>query len=812
MTRHAPSRALSALLLLLICLAPRAASAQVCATPGKDGPATLSGVVNTYFPGSSTASAGSTTVSVGGARADGASTGITEGDLLLVIQMQDADINSENGSRYGDGVNGGDARGSTNVATSSAGRYEYVVAMNNVTTAGGSVQIRGTNGGGLVNTYTNANAGTQGQRRFQVVRVPQYSSATLSSTLTAAPWDGATGGILAFDVAGALNLNSAVVSVAGRGFRGGGGRMMSGGTGQAATDRVVMSTTNTHGSKGEGIAGTPRYTYNSVTGAVEDNVFEGLPNGSHARGAPANAGGGGTDSAPNLNEENSGGGGGANGGAGGLGGNTWRTTSATGGYGGVQFPAAANRLVMGGGGGAGTRNNSPLLPVASSGGSGGGLVMVRAGTVSGSGDILADGADAYQATLNDGGGGGGAGGSVVVVAAGGGLGGLRVFARGGRGGDAWRNQPTGSTPPGERHGPGGGGGGGVVLTSGAAAVTVTGGATGLTTQAADSYGATGGAAGTSSTTTAASIPGASMGAQCLPTLSATKTTSTPTLNNTSSGVAATYTIVVSNVANRGAAVRVSVSDTLPAGFTYASTGSISYTGTATRTSTTDPAAGDAVPVWRAFRIPGGSSVRITFTVNIAAGVSGTFQNPATGFYADPVRTVDTTDASVSYNSASSTGEDVTVVAPPLIRLVKSCVSPANCETTPTGHRPGTELTYSITFTNEGGRSAQNVYIVDVIPYSVDMTNSVNVRTTELRLGSTVFTPNTSTLTLPAANIRHFTDAVPFGAVAPWTPSANYSPSGAAGTFDPAVTFIGWQLSGSMPPNTSGTVTFTVRIR
>jgi uncharacterized repeat protein (TIGR01451 family) len=203
-------------------------------------------------------------------------------------------------------------------------------------------------------------------------------------------------------------------------------------------------------------------------------------------------------------------------------------------------------------------------------------------------------------------------------------------------------------------------------------------------------------------------------------------------------------------------------------------------------------------------------VRITFTVNIAAGTNGTFQNPATALYADPVRTVNTTNATASYTPASSTAEDVTVIAPPIINLVKSCTSPVNCETT--GHRPGTELTYTIVFSNTGGRAAQNVFIVDVIPFSVDVANSLNVRTTDFKVGSMTFTPNTSTLTLPANGLKYFTDAIPFPATPPWNPSVAYTPAGAAGTFDPAVTYVGWQFNGSMPPNTSGTITFTVRIR
>src|SRR5512139_1303130 len=74
----------------------------VCGIPGKDGPAsTLSGVVNTYYPGTANVTAGSTSIPVGSPV--GAATPIQAGDLLLVIQMQGADINSTNTGAYGDG-------------------------------------------------------------------------------------------------------------------------------------------------------------------------------------------------------------------------------------------------------------------------------------------------------------------------------------------------------------------------------------------------------------------------------------------------------------------------------------------------------------------------------------------------------------------------------------------------------------------------------------------------------------------------------------------------------------------------------------
>src|SRR5689334_18441251 len=80
--------------------------ALVCAVPGKDGPVTIStanNIVNTYYPGTSTnLTSGSTSIPVGGA--SGAGTAIQAGDLLLVMQMQGADINSTNSNSYGDGV------------------------------------------------------------------------------------------------------------------------------------------------------------------------------------------------------------------------------------------------------------------------------------------------------------------------------------------------------------------------------------------------------------------------------------------------------------------------------------------------------------------------------------------------------------------------------------------------------------------------------------------------------------------------------------------------------------------------------------
>src|SRR6202011_5285053 len=176
-----------------------------------------------------------------------------------------AAINSTNTSSYGDGTTGS---GSTNLNNS--GNYELVTATGPVPLAGGTVNFVGTGpSGGLLYSYTNAAAtATQGQRKYQVVRLPQYSTATLSSTLTASAWNGSTGGILALDVSGTVNLGGATVSVDGLGFRGGSGLRLTG-VALGATNTDFLHTApatyagaavaGVDGAKGEGIAGTPRW-------------------------------------------------------------------------------------------------------------------------------------------------------------------------------------------------------------------------------------------------------------------------------------------------------------------------------------------------------------------------------------------------------------------------------------------------------------------------------------------------------------------------------------------------------------------------
>jgi uncharacterized repeat protein (TIGR01451 family) len=549
----------------------------VCAMPGHDGAGgTLSTVVNAYYAPSGNVVVGplSTGVTLGPVAAGGAATAIAPGDLLLFIQMQDAAINSTNTGAYGDNSPGDPATGYT--VLNNTGNFEFVTATSAVPTTGGALTYTATGpSGGLLNTYTQAAylAGTQGQRSFQVIRVPQYTSATLGAGLTAIAWNGTTGGVVAIDVASQLTLGGPVV-LDGLGFRGGAGRELGGGTG-TNTDYVTLSTNAANGSKGEGIAGTPAFVANSAITNLTNTGVEGYPNGSYARGAPANAGAGATDAHPSANDQNSGGGGGSNGGAGGQGGYGWNSAGVVGGFGGSPFPASTSALVMGGGAGAGTTNNGTADPantnpagINSSGSAGGGILIIHAGSIVGTGTISANGQSALH-VLNDGGGGGGAGGSIRVLANSGGLNGLTVSANGGTGGNTWASQDPQPPFPGERHGPGAGGGGGVLdLSSSPASASILGGFNGMTTTAHDAYGATPGFNGISLTNiTIPQTPGVQPGAECGNVDLSVSNSATP--NPVAPGGTITYTQTVTNLSALDG-VNAIFSEAVPANTTFQS--------------------------------------------------------------------------------------------------------------------------------------------------------------------------------------------------------------------------------------------------
>ncbi|UOQ55045.1 T9SS type A sorting domain-containing protein [Hymenobacter cellulosivorans] len=467
--RHLFSLALAGALSLA--LSPRA-----WAQAGKDGALTVGTanvVLNRYSALTADAPAGATTLTVA------STSGLSTGDLVLLIQMQGASVNPANTSSYG-----------AITAYNNAGNYELAVVQGVISATSFAL------GNALSRSYTAAG-------KAQIVRIPRYTALTVNAgaSITGAAWDGATGGVVALEATGTTTISGSIVAT-GLGFRGGAFANTT-----ATNNGNYAGNGNTGGEKGESIAG-----YGTT-----------YPTGSRGRGAVANGGGGG-------NSVNAGGGGGANagtvanwtgkgnpnrnaawsaawnlegagfataassgGGRGGYGVSdvdldaltvgpdqaSWGEYSRpnTGGLGGRPLDYSTNRLYLGGGGGTGDGNTG----VAGVGGRGGGLIYLIGSTFNGGGTVVADGTAGGISQANnpfaDGAGGGGGGGTIIldVRTA---IGPLRLQANGGAGGNT-ENTVT------KAYGPGGGGGAGYVGFSSATfnglSISQLGGANGVST-------------------------------------------------------------------------------------------------------------------------------------------------------------------------------------------------------------------------------------------------------------------------------------------------------------------------------------------
>lgn len=693
-------RGLAALALGLTCLA---ALSQTCAIPGWDGPATPTGVVNSYHAGSGSTGASATSISVASVAGQRSNTrSLRAGDLILIMQMQDSST------------------------PANAGLHEYA----QITLVSGTTLSLNR---ALTNTYIQS-MGAGNVRSWQVVWVPQYSAAIVSGTVSADRWAIATasgqgtGGVVALDVAGGLTITG-TISAAGSGFRGGAGlngtASRAGGTYTDGDYNGTSTVAALNGAiKGEGIEGTPFAVFDGTATPVNYVTLlgQGYAAGAFGRNARSNAGGGGNDGDPAAvsgnggNQLNAGGGGGSNAGTGGRGGNAWNqntsggilnqpaggnTGNAAGGLGGAATSNSVTRLVMGGGGGAGTANNATGAnsittwppgtatvangaqgPISGSGASGGGIVVIRAGALTATAGVIdASGYHAHNRAPNaatDAAGGGGAGGSVVVLAGSGTGAGLTLRANGGYGGRSnYYN-----------HGPGGGAGGGYVLTNFAGATTVvTGGLSGQDACCGGTggngspkvYNATAGGAG-SAVATGGTPGGVQGGAWCLPSVSVTKSTTTPSvnastsaqaiykLNLVNSGGAATnlylldiglppgwtystspattysYSPAPPPAANSNAAGAESTAAVLPAGLPVNSaTSANSATAVSLRASGAAPgvvpSSGNTTLTIGSFFLPQNGSITVSFAASIPdTATAGTYHNPAGAVFLDPTRT------------------------------------------------------------------------------------------------------------------------------------------------------------------------------
>lgn len=344
-----------------------------------------------------------------------------EGQFVVLIQMQGAEINESNSSDFGDIQN-----------LNNVGFYE----INEVVSIDGfDVYLK------YQNKHEYDISGN-----VQLVTMPNYENANVTNILTAEAWNGETGGILALKVSGQLLLN-ANIDVSGLGFRGG-----------------EIQTANNNNCTWIFQQNDYFYEFGNWRGAAKgEGIASIIIDKEFGKGPQANGGGGG-------NDHNSGGGGGANISNGGVGGEndepqTFGCQGNHPGLGGKAIVNFDNRIFLGGGGGAGHDNNE----VATSGSNGGGIVilvveeLIPAGfSIMANGNSTPDGA-------GDGAGGGGAGGSIfldiqTLISS------VNVEAKGGNGGMINNNG-------GERcHGPGGGGSGGRIISnllSGSSSTTLT---------------------------------------------------------------------------------------------------------------------------------------------------------------------------------------------------------------------------------------------------------------------------------------------------------------------------------------------------
>ena len=245
-----------------------------------------------------------------------------------------------------------------------------------------------------------------------VQRVPHYTTATVSGTLSPAAWDGEGGGLVVFRATGAVTVSGSI-DVSGLGYLG-----------------------------GRGVSGN---SYNPTSGGT----WSGGPASASTYGVAVDGGGGAVISYEDLSAC---GGGGAYGTDGGAGDYMWgsNTYSAGASYG----DSALSQWFFGSGGGGGAPDDESdgnhSGNRSGAGGAGGGLIAVySADSITVSGSVLADGEAGEAASFSsayywnqgeNGGGGAGAGGQVLLVADTLSLSG-KVSAEGGSGG-VWATDTT----------------------------------------------------------------------------------------------------------------------------------------------------------------------------------------------------------------------------------------------------------------------------------------------------------------------------------------------------------------------------------
>jgi uncharacterized repeat protein (TIGR01451 family) len=159
------------------------------------------------------------------------------------------------------------------------------------------------------------------------------------------------------------------------------------------------------------------------------------------------------------------------------------------------------------------------------------------------------------------------------------------------------------------------------------------------------------------------------------------------------------------------------------------------------------------------------------------------------------------EATANNSNNSASDPTVTNTNPPNIALLKSCSSPANCQTTP--QTSGTDLTYMIQFTNSGGQSATGITIIDAIPANTDF--KIGTAAASAGMTGLIFT-------IEYSNDYNALILSP----ATWTYTPASAGGGAPSGHDRNVKAVRWRsTSGTLSniaPSNSGNISFTVKIR
>jgi len=400
------------IIILLCFIVPSTGSSLLAFTQEEE----ISGIINTYSRVNTIEAADAIIVDD--------VTGFGDGDTVLIMQMKGVSIVTVQGSAFGnwDGYLGqpGDY---------GLGFYEFII-IERVETGPNRIVFRNNLAG--FGAYDI-------EGLIQIVKVPSYESATVSSDLSCPAWDSltGTGGIVALIVNKKLELN-ADIDVTGKGFGGGTVALMDG-TPQTSPDYYYPESSTVAGRKGESLASHRNATSEQL---IITDYAKGI-------GKLYSGGGGATG-------EFSGGGGGACFGDGGNGFRQRTDGFNASGRGGESVAGAdvSDRVIMGsGGGGSGYSGTG----TGSGGAAGGGIVFILTDSLVGNGhSIKANGNSVSIVASGDGGAGGGGGaGSVVMSVRTYASSNITLEAKGGTGGNSS-----------ESFGTGGGGGGGLVWLKG----------------------------------------------------------------------------------------------------------------------------------------------------------------------------------------------------------------------------------------------------------------------------------------------------------------------------------------------------------